>query len=157
MLNVTQFRELVIRPALKCIGLHSDAAENLVLGTALQESALVWLRQLGGGPAIGLYQMEPATHRDIWVNWLEHRPELSGRVQLLIAPRPDLLDQLVTNPAYATAMCRIHYLRVPAPLPDANDVPALAGYWKRYYNTLAGAGSEIDFISNYTRYTEPEI
>ena len=68
MLDIPQFRANIIRPVLLVIGGESRAAENLILGTALQESNLRYLRQLGDGPARGVYQMEPATHDDIWDN-----------------------------------------------------------------------------------------
>ena len=49
-LNAQQLRTLVVRPALQAIGAWSPAAENLVMGTAGQESRLTHLHQLGGGP-----------------------------------------------------------------------------------------------------------
>ena len=60
-LNVRDLRVEVIRPALRALDLWSPAAEDLVLGTAAQESGLAYLRQIGGGPALGLWQIEPAT------------------------------------------------------------------------------------------------
>ena len=63
-LNLDHFRADVIQPTLA----HLDgddaprfqglAAENLLLGTALVESGLHYLHQLGGGPALGIYQIE---------------------------------------------------------------------------------------------------
>jgi hypothetical protein len=48
-------RQYVIRPTLQRLGLWSLAAENLLLGTAAQESKLgYYLHQLEG-PALGLY------------------------------------------------------------------------------------------------------
>ena len=38
-LNPQQFRSLVIRPTLRRLDLWSEAAEELLLGTAIQESA----------------------------------------------------------------------------------------------------------------------
>ena len=61
MIDHAQFREHVVRYALKCTGTWSHAAENLVVGTALAESGLKFLRQKGGGPALGLFQIEPST------------------------------------------------------------------------------------------------
>lgn len=52
----------VVRPVLRVMSAWSQPAEDLVMGTAAQESRLTYLRQLGGGPALGLWQMEPATH-----------------------------------------------------------------------------------------------
>jgi hypothetical protein len=60
-------------------------------------------------------------------------------------PGPWLANDL----AYQTAMTRIHYLRVPSPLPAPDDLPALADYWKRHYNTYRGSGHPSEFIHNY--------
>jgi hypothetical protein len=132
----SQFKALVIRPTLAALGL--EGAENLVLGTALTESRLTYLRQLGGGPALGPYQCEPATHDDLWLNWLAYQFAAQAAVRLLMTSRPKL-EQLVTNAAYATAICRLHYRRAPDPLPAANDAAAMADYHKRFYNTAGGA------------------
>ena len=44
---------------------YAAAAVELPLGTARVESGLRHRRQIGGGPALGLSQMEPNTHDDI--------------------------------------------------------------------------------------------
>lgn len=153
MLNVAQFRTEIVRPTLNAIGLWSDAAETLVLGTAIQESRLTYLRQLGG-PARGLYQMEPATHDDIWNSFLDYRDDLAHRVSALIAPTPDSVDQLETNLVYATAMCRVKYLRASEPLPAADDIDGLGAYWKTNYNTALGKGTPEEWAANYRRFVE---
>ena len=73
-LDVNQVRLYVVRPALQEIGLWSQVAENLVLGTAVTESRLKYLKQLGKGPALGIFQMEPFTHNDIWRTHLWGKP-----------------------------------------------------------------------------------
>src|SRR3990172_909619 len=152
MIDVGQFRSLVIRPALMTIQLHSESAENLLLGTALVESGLRYLRQLGGGAARGIYQMEPATHDDHWQIFLIRTPELRSRLESLMFSGLEPLDQLACNLAYATAMTRVHYLRVQHPLPLASDLQGLAAYWKRWYNTPAGKGTEARFIEVYEEH-----
>jgi hypothetical protein len=152
MLNVLQFRTNIVRPVLTALGAHSMAAENLVIGTAVQESNLHYLRQLNEGPARGLYQMEPATHDDHWQNYLAYRAELRGRVEAFSVPNQDRHGQLAWNLAYATAMCRIHYLRAPAPLPNATDIAGLAQYWKQYYNTSQGKGTVAEFADKFERF-----
>ncbi len=150
MIAPIHFRKHVIRPILQKIGLWSEAAENLLLGTALAESRLTYLRQHGEGPALGLYQMEPATHDDIWKNFLDFRNDaLPLQVDAFLAKEPDRHAQLVTNLAYATAMVRVHYLRRPEPLPAAEDVFDLAAYWKQHYNTPLGAGRVEKFVQLY--------
>lgn len=148
MIDPHQFLEIIIRPTLLTIGLWSAAAENLVLGTAIHESRLIYLRQIGG-PALGLYQMEPATHEDIWDNVLDAHSELCWKVSALLANSPAPVDQLETNLAYATAMCRVAYWRVPGPLPDASDIDGLAAYWKQHYNTRLGAGDPSVWAKEY--------
>lgn len=59
MMDKRQLRNL-IRRVLIGIGGYSEEAENLLMGTAAQESALgEYIRQLGNGPALGIFQMEP--------------------------------------------------------------------------------------------------
>lgn len=133
-------RDLIIRPTLVEMGHYSPAAEALLLGTAAQESrGGRYLAQLRG-PARGIYQMEPRTHDDLWRHFLPSRRPLKA---LLLswahdpAPYPSP-DQMVYDLRYATAMARVHYLRVPAPLPAADDILGLATYYKKYYNTPLG-------------------
>ena len=148
MINIPQFRELILRPALTVIGYHSDAAEELVLGTALQESRLTYIKQLGSGPALGVFQMEPATHDDIWENWLAYKDDVAEKLLTLAAPNNGehpSANELIGNLWYAAAMCRIHYVRRPEALPEAGDVPGQAAYWKEHYNTYLGAGTEDEY------------
>lgn len=146
MLDPEQFRRLVIRPAVRRLGLWSPAAERLLLGTALTESGLRHLHQVGG-PARGLYQIEPATLRDLIANWLPRHPKLAERLRGFTAPHGALDDQLIWNLAYASAVARLIYYRRPEPLPRADDLPALAEYWKAHFNTAAGKGAPGDFIA----------
>ncbi|MFQ6017939.1 MAG: hypothetical protein ACE5KF_07060 [Kiloniellaceae bacterium] len=145
MISPLQFRRYVIRPAIRRLGLDSEAAEWLLLGTALVESDLTWLVQKGGGPALGLYQIEPRTERDLWRNYLDHRAALAARVRSLMTGQART-QQLVTNLAYATAIARLIYRRVPEPLPAADDLPGLARYWKAHFNTAAGTGTPRTFM-----------
>lgn len=147
MLDVPQFKSLVISPALAVIGLHSVAAEELLLGTALQESRLQYLKQIGPGPALGLFQMEPVTHDDIWNNYLSYRKDLATKVIRLTHNR--VQASLATDLLYAAAMCRVHYRRVADALPAQGDYEAQAAYWKEHYNTFEGAGTEDEYLENW--------
>lgn len=151
MVEPKEFRELIVRPVLEALAMWSPAAENLLMGTALQESGLERLRQRRG-PALGFYQMEPATHDDIWQNYLARRTDLARRM----APFGRRLtpEHLVTRLDYATALARIHYWRVPEPLPSADDAEALAAYWKVHWNTPAGVGTISRFVRNYRRFLQ---
>ena len=158
-MDANHLLEYVIRPTLKSLELHSEAAEQLILGTIWQESGGRYLVQLGGGPGTGLIQMEPATHHDIWENFLMYRDGLRRRVEQFLSGYAEEsaaksggfppCGELIGNISYAVAMCRIHYLRVEEPLPEAGDTFAMAEYWKQYYNTASGRGSAQQFAENY--------
>jgi hypothetical protein len=129
-------------------------AEELLVATAIHESMdLQYIRQLGGGPALSLFQIEPDTHRDVWVNFIAYRPELN---QLISRLRFDAFQnqelELMGNLPYACAIARLIYRRARGPLPDKDDVKAMAKYWKQNYNTLKGKGRVDHFINNYERY-----
>lgn len=157
-INFEQLREYVVIPTLSNLGMYSEAAEQLVMGTIAQESDGTFLKQIGGGPALGIIQMEPATHKDIWLNFLKYTDCLAGDLRELVSAEadeafesrgyPDELE-LMTNLKYAVAMCRVHYWRKPQSLPDANDINGLAEYWKEHYNTFKGAGTVRQFINNF--------
>lgn len=137
-LNVSQVKTLIVAPALEAMGMNSPAALNLVTGTGLVESDYTSLLQTNG-PALGLWQMEPATHNDIWTNFVNLQPVVMRRLKTLMLPGAPL-SQLTGNLLYAAAMCRIKYYRAPQPLPVATNAADLAAYWKAVYNSDLGAG-----------------
>ncbi|OCH31841.1 hypothetical protein A6E13_16510 [Aliivibrio fischeri] len=154
-MDAKQLTALVVRPTLKKLNLHSSAAEQLVVGTIYQESRAKYLKQLGSGPALGIIQMEPATYQDIWDNYLAYKRGLANQVTELASianldddMRPDE-KELITNLAFAVAMCRVHYLRKKDALPKAGDIDGLAKYWKDHYNTHLGAGTVEEFKANF--------
>jgi len=140
----SDFRQHVIRPTLTEIGLWSEAAEILLLGTALIESRLYNLVQIQG-PAVGIFQIEPRTHDDIWENYLKFRDDLHSKILALRAPVPTAHEQLITNLGYAAAMARLVYRRSPDPLPEPDDYAAMGRYWKKIYNTHLGSGDARKF------------
>ena len=159
-MNTNHFRIYIIRPALEAVALHSQWAENLLLGTALQESRLEFLHQLNG-PALGFYQMEPATHDDLWNNWIKYRPDMEDKARGFISATPAMSvpgvfehpqpSQMIWNLRYATVMCRLHYYRASFNIPNADKPAELGAVWKRVYNTYKGAGTVDQFVQNYRR------
>jgi hypothetical protein len=143
-INAKQLRELIIRPTLKDMGMWSESAENLLMGTAAQESHLgAYIKQVGKGPALGIYQCEPFTHEDV-VKW--------AREKYLGAIVGANHDRLIYDLKYATMICRLHYYRAPKALPEADDIEGMASYWKRFYNSSLGKGKPEEFVRNYERY-----
>ena len=150
MINVSQLKSEIIAPVLQSIGLYSEHAVNLLVGTALQESlGGTYVKQIKG-PACGIYQMEPATARDIIDNFLKYKKELSDKVFRFYNRNLTLEENLISNLFFATAMCRVHYFRVKEALPTT--VVTYGDYWKRYYNTVKGKGTVTEFVSKYREY-----
>lgn len=153
MLSPKDFRYCILRPTLQHLELWSEASENLLLGTALTESGLKWLKQKGSGPGLGLFQIEPRTHDNFWKNYLSRSSKIELKARILwLTSRAPLYEQLVTNMAYATAMARIIYWRRTEPLPEASDLRGLAEYWKAHYNTHLGAGKVEHFVRKLRPY-----
>lgn len=151
MLAWKDLLEDIIIPTLKHLSLDGDNARRLLLGTAVHESTVgnnTHLRQQGG-PALGVFQIEPATAADVWGSFLKYRPELRRKVEDLVSPYPGQDAQLQGNLFYATAICRIVYYRRKEPLPAADDIKGLAMYWKQFYNTPLGKGSPKDWIEHF--------
>lgn len=167
-LDVRDLGLYVVRPTLAALavaapGIDGPVAEALLLGTAAQESGFRRLRQQGG-PALGLWQMEPATEADLR-RWLWHHPTL-GAVDLIVTIEGLADQRLCWDLRYACAMARLLYWRVPEPLPPP---PVLSGiiapgmgmalalwpYYKKWYNSENGAATEKEFISNYLALVAP--
>ena len=155
-MNAKQLRELVIRPVLKEMNAWSRAAEDLLLGTAAQESHCgEYIRQLGCTGtvgAFGVWQMELATARDIYDNFLKYKPALKSFIDDLRGLHQTITDALMTNLAYACAMARVHYLRQPGAIPS--DLAGQAAYWKKYYNTAHGRGTPDEYLKNWSKYAK---
>lgn len=152
----------VIEPALSYLcawnpAINSESAINLLVGIVAQESGGGrYLRQRGGGPALGIYQIEPATHDDLWDNYLHYHGTLQDfavRASTRQSGVSRRAHELIYNNFYATVIARLLLWRIDEPLPAAHDVWELGAYWKRYWNTKNGKGIVEEFVDNYERYT----
>lgn len=160
-----QFRDLVVRPVLRDMRMWSLAAERLVLGTVAAESEMGYsLKQRGGGPAVGVCQMEPTTAKDLLKRYLSGRRDIDRRFQAAfqlltdeyinwaLVPLARISEKIMSDLRFAVGLCRLRYWVVPEHLPEPHDVEALALYWKRHYNTALGAGRTEDFETKFTKY-----
>jgi hypothetical protein len=155
MIEKTQLRHLIsivlkdMEPEIP----YSETAVNLLMLTAAVESNLgTYIEQIGG-PARGIFQMEPATEEDIWINYLAYKPNLKNKVESYMSDTKKIGNHMVWNYAYAIAMARLKYLRDPNPLPN-NTKDDLAKCWKRVYNTSLGRGTVEKAIKKYEDLVE---
>lgn len=169
-LDPAQVRDWVVRPALKALGLPGGpVAEKLVFATGLQESdGFRYIHQLGKGPALGLFQIEPATLMDTL------RRAHEDHLLRLDAYRPGVLpvnrfdpERIVADLGLAAACCRLVYLMkpftgwtIPSYVADRLRTTAedwCAGTWKRWYNSPQGAGTEGAFLDKWRRFKVDEL
>lgn len=136
----------LIESVLKEYNLYSESAVNLILGTCAQESLFGQYRRQIKGPAISIYQIEPATF-----NWLKDKYRRKY-------PKLDKISfiDLEFDDRAATIFCRLRYLADKHPLPAANNLHGLAQTYKRVYNTFLGKATIDDFIQNYRRFVDEE-
>lgn len=164
MSNAVLLMQAAIRPALMHLAevpgyerLHSAVAEELLLGIAAAESGLHQKRQFGPGPALGYFQIEPATHDDVLRNFVGHRPDLKAALDALLIPALGRDMQIAINDAYAAAVARLILWRAPEALPRHGDIAAYAAYWKQHYNTVAGKGTVTHFLDCWNRLVVPVL
>ena len=152
MFDINQFREQLIKPVLHGIGMWDQYAEELMVGTcAVESDGGTYLVQMGGGPAVGIFQMEPRTHDDIWTRFFPDRPAILANVMTTchFKHKPQA-NYMIANLAYACAMARVQYFRA-----TADKVPSQlerqAEWWVKYYN-CGGAGTVEKYISAYNKF-----
>jgi hypothetical protein len=160
-LNKHHFKDL-IEAVLLNIGLHSENVVQLLLATAAQESTFgTHLKQLGNGPALGIFECEPATHKDIWANYLWFKQPLAEKILRYVPdafrgvdhyqPIPDA-NILKWNLAYAICVARVQYRRSPMAIPELGDIEGMWRIYKEAYNTLRGRATRDQFMYNYNKY-----
>lgn len=150
MLDCGQLTSLIIKPALEDLVMYSEEAVELMIFTcAVESNGGSYLKQMSG-PALGIYQMEPKTYNDIWQNYIMKNSSILLRFihGFGINVMPDE-HRLIYDLRFATAMTRIHYMRIPEPLPKLHDLEALWNYYKTYYNTSAGKAEYHDSLNKY--------
>lgn len=181
----------VVRPVLAQLAHHKPAmaspgAEAIVLGTMCVESeGGRWLKQVDRrknpvGPALGPWQIEPATAVDIVDRWAlssrrremevggvkglhpaYRRPELAramGELLWLGQPVGAKVDQLCWNLGLGAAICRcVYWTRVPGPLPEPFDGREQGKLWKAVYNTAEGKGAVQGYLAAFEEMVLPVL
>jgi hypothetical protein len=139
----------LITSTLQELGHYSDSARELLLGTLAIESDFgTFLRQRSkyvfdiNIHGLGIYQIEKETFE--WLrNKYQDRFPFIGNIKF---------EQLEYDLRASIIFARLRYLAVTEPLPFANDIHALARYWKKYYNASKYGQTEQDFINKYYEY-----
>lgn len=146
------FRELVEKSLNMAMLPYTPHTINQILGTAAVESDYFsFSQQLGGGPALGYFQCEPATRKDIIDNYLKYKPRLRKRLENAFGDLNVTDEYFLLNIPLQVVFCYLHYTRYNA---WGNDVYGYASAWKRTYNTYKGAGTVEKFMIKYHKYVK---
>lgn len=122
----------------------TEEARELLMMTCAHESHLGTYRKQIGGPALGIFQMEPATFKDLQENFIAHRKVLKD----LVGHRKP--EELVEDDVLAIMMARIHYFRYPESIPK--DPVGMSELAKKRYNTVAGKATAEKYLQDYQKY-----
>lgn len=170
MINPGDLLTHVVRPTLRVLAdaeprLDSGTARQGLIGTYLTEGVYrkeARLAQVGGGPALGIWQMEPETFDDL-VDWLEKTHKRNGiltkiwrlQSQVYGGCGGDLKPEELTGNLYlACAFARLKYWRIPVRLPAANDLGGWAEYWGKYYNTHNNREWKARFVAHCVNHQD---
>ncbi len=201
-MDKTQLREL-IQVVLKEYDLYSRDAEELLMLTAATESNLgYYIKQKGGGPALGIFQCEPDTLEWADIKIKKRRKKCLKLAQELYKEKNKdakstpvfyFGDDSELKKAYNISnawnkvargsnlhlsfrtececkrnslmvmsdlslqilMARmVYYFKTKKPIPNHKDIQGLAEYWKKYYNSVFGAGTVEGAIEKYKKYVK---
>jgi len=135
----------IIKYVLGKINMDSEEARAMIFATGKAESGFRALEQMGG-PAVGFFQVEPATIQDVWDNYVFYRPEIKTDLYALGFDEEDMKHSVMSNIGLQVAFARLQYRRFKDPLPGAQDMQGQAKYWKKFYNTELGRGTIEHFL-----------
>lgn len=140
----------LIKSVLEAMGSKyaSNDAINLIFWTGYVESRYEYIRQLGWGPAMSFWQVEPNTAVDNIKSYLKFRKSLKKKCAEVTLTDPKIWDSddtslwswaLEHNMAVAIIMARLKYWRSPKPM--AKNIDEASVMWKEVYNSSEGAGT----------------
>ena len=126
---------------------NTPEARDLIFETGMAETGYRHLEQMKAKKGIGavsFWQIEPGTIKDIWDNYIVYRKPLIEMAYSLGFKENEQTWCVMTNIALAVFFCRIYYRRKPGSIPLT--IEGRSTYWKKWYNTELGAGTESHYL-----------
>lgn len=128
------------------INMYSQAAEDLLCGTAVIESGLYYLAQTPDPIALSLWQIEAPTYQYLRFRVIGLYNIKSAVLSYLNMPTlPEKYDYLAGNLYAACIFARLKYYFDPNPIPKT--LVGQSAYWSKIYNTK-------NLTADQTRYVE---
>ena len=148
----------VIKNALKFMDEAKDSPASfntpealaLLFGTACAETLLKPRYQDFGGDAIGLFQIDYFTFKDLWERFIPNtRPALYSKIREKYSRFPNgeiYFEDLQLSDELCAVFARMKYAMNQEPLPPADNIEAQALYYKKHYNTRLGKATPQSYI-----------
>ena len=145
-----QYLESLIRRTLTSCGLaqhHLEDAVALLLGTAAVETGL---GSNGLGKSGGLYQITTGGIRE--AKAVARAYPAAQELVAGVSRSWQLRGSSEKVLCQGTVLAYLYYIGRAPSFPSRSDLDAMARFWKRHYNTSAGAGSRGGFKQRYRQY-----
>lgn len=172
-MDIKHYQDSIINPVLLAMGgrFYSRDASILLCAILCHESARGrWVAQLEGGPAAGLFQIEPTTARDIIHRYLfQKRPDLKEQIDIGFlshfsspvnwpADTPNALRSACLRDRFLNVvLARLKLAMDPKSLPKISGQPIETAiesayrYYKRIYNSPGGDAELHEFKRDFPR------
>jgi hypothetical protein len=124
----------------------SESAVRLLMMIAAHESGGFMYGRQKGGPALSMFQIEPATYRDVI------RYAGVNKHKFPLVPLTEAAHCLLFDFEFAIAIARLKLWQAPEPLPHCDDAAGLARYAKRVWNSELGKATAEKYEADYKRY-----
>ena len=145
-----------IRPACDyiseyCPNCNGPNSVQMMLAIAAQESHCgMYFKQVGGGPARGVWQVETRSSEDVLENFVAHK---NGLADLLMSMYSPVLKYAhIQSPLYNCAIARLILYRYPEAMPDLDDKDGMWEFYKHRYNSEYGAAEQHEWDKNWDMF-----
>lgn len=153
-MNKEQLVNLVIIPTLKEIpkGISAEAVLAVTMIIAHESTRGNFLKQIGGGPALGIIQMEPRTHNSTWKFgdsiWKNaYNMEIISKDDFDNKRHP-LPGRLIYDLRYNVFMARQNiFMDRDTPLPKTPH--QMSDYLKSWWNSAGGEAKSNSYLRDY--------
>lgn len=114
-----------------------EVVDQMFFTAVVESGGGQWDKQIGGGPAVSFWQIEPVTAEDIWYRYLSSRKSLKERVEefsgVSTVEKGQMREVLLENPKFAACIARLVYGMDKGSVPRGKGWEGHAEYWKRAY------------------------
>lgn len=145
-----EFQASVVRQTLMHITLWTEPLEQLVFGTALYENSRDHpAEDLPDNARLGIYGIRSDVHQAVWSEYFPSQNWIADRISEVIATWPNLIQQLITNHVYATAIASVIYEKsIAGPFCDS-DPETLGQIYPHCFNDGKGNGTPAEWTLSY--------